>query len=117
MIDFIFNVIFWILALYGLYEVIKNIIYISTYTKLKDKGTYVIVAVKDQEETIEGFLRSFLFKTIHEKKVGVKDVIIVDLKSKDNTKEIIKKLSKENQYIKLMNWKECKELIDDENQK
>ena len=32
MLNFILNGILWTLALYGLFEVIKNIIYICTYT-------------------------------------------------------------------------------------
>ena len=33
MIEFVLNTIFWTLAIYGLFEIIKNIIYINTYTK------------------------------------------------------------------------------------
>ena len=53
--DFIFNTILWTLALYGLFEIIKTIINIYTYTNLKSDGIYVIVAVKNQENKIEGF--------------------------------------------------------------
>ena len=52
MIDFILHVIFWTLALYGLFELIKNIIYLYTYTNLKSEGIYIIVAVKNQEDKI-----------------------------------------------------------------
>ena len=61
MLEFVLNTIFWTLAIYGLFEVIKNIIYISKYTKFKSDGIYVIIAVKNQEEKIEGFIRSILF--------------------------------------------------------
>lgn len=47
MLDFILNVIFCILALYGVIEIIKNVYYILTYTNLKSNGTYLIVAVKN----------------------------------------------------------------------
>ena len=60
--NFILNTIFWTLALYGLYEIIKNIIYINTYTKFKSEGIYLIIGVKNQEKNIEGFLRAILFK-------------------------------------------------------
>ena len=46
--DFILNGVFWILALYGLFEIIKNIIYICTYTNLKADGIYIIIATKNQ---------------------------------------------------------------------
>ena len=65
MLEFVLNTAFWTLALYGLFEIVKNIIYISTYTKFQSDGMYLIVAVKNQEEKIEGFLRSILFKIIY----------------------------------------------------
>ena len=91
--EFILNTIFWTLALYGLFEIIKNIIYISTYTKFKSDGIYLIIAVKNQEEKIEGFLRSVIFKILYGKDEYLKNIIVADLKSTDKTKEIVKKLA------------------------
>lgn len=114
--EFILNTIFWTLALYGLFEIIKNIIYISTYTKLKSDGIYLIIAVKNQEDKIEGFLRSILFKILYGKEEDLKNIIVADLKSEDKTKEIAKKLSDEYECLKVINWKECKEIIDNVNE-
>ena len=36
----------------------------------------------------------------------------VDLKSKDNTKEILKKLESEYENINVLSWKDCKDMID-----
>ena len=115
--EFLLNTIFWTLAIYGLFEIIKNIIYINTYTKFKSDGIYLIIAVKNQEEKIEGFIRSILFKILYGREEYLKNIIIADLKSSDNTKEIAKKLSKEYDCLKVLNWKECKDIIDnlDEN--
>ena len=63
MLEFVLNTIFWTLAIYGLFEIIKNI-------------------------------------------------IVADLNSSDNTKEIAKKLSKDYEILKVTNWKECKNIID-----
>ena len=112
MLDFILSGIFWVLALYGFFEIIKNIIYTYTYTNLKPDGIYFIIAVKNQEKGIEGFIRSFLFKLIYGKEENVKDVIMVDLNSKDDTKQILEKLGKDYEEIKVSNWHECKEIID-----
>ena len=65
MLEFIVNTIFWTFTIYGIYEFIKNIIYLTTYTNMKADGIYVIIAVKNQEEKIEGFLRSILFKILY----------------------------------------------------
>ena len=110
--EFILNTIFWTLALYGLFEIIKTIIYITTYTKMQSDGIYIIIAVKNQEEKIEGFLRSILFKILYGKEDYLKNIIVADLKSTDKTKEIAKKLSKDYDCLKVLNWRECKDIID-----
>ena len=116
MLEFITNTIFWTLAIYGLFEIIKNIIYISTYTKFKSDGIYVIIAVKNQEEKIEGFLRSILFKILYGREEYLKNIIVADLNSSDNTKDIVRKLSKDYDILKVTSWKECKDIIDNTNQ-
>lgn len=115
MTDFIINGIIWTLALYGLMEIIKEIIYIFSYTKLKSDGIYVIIAVKNQENTIETFMRTILFRIIYGKEENIKDIIVVDLDSIDNTKKILEKLSKDYDCIKISDWKECKDLLDNIN--
>ena len=112
MSNFIINTCLWTLALYGLFEIIKNIIYMFTYANHKEDGIYIIIATKNQENRIECFLRSCLFKIFYGKEDYIKDVIITDLGSKDKTQEIEEKISKNIQGIKLLKWKECKELID-----
>lgn len=110
--DFIANTILWTLALYGLFEIIKTIINIFTYTNLQSDGIYVIVAVKNQENKIEGFLRSFLFRIIYGKEESIKNIIVTDLDSNDRTIEILNNLKKEYENLKVTNWRECKEVIE-----
>ena len=109
--EIVISIIIWTLALYGLFEIIKNIVYICTYTKLNTKGIYLLVAVKNQEENIECFLRNVVFRIIYGKE-EVENIIVVDLSSKDNTKKIVENLEKEYEQIKLLNWKECRELLE-----
>ena len=89
MMDFILTAIVWTLALYGLIEIIKNIIYIFTYTNLKSNGIYIIIGVKNQEEKIEGFLRTTIFRLLYGKEECIKDIIVTDLDSTDGTKEML----------------------------
>ena len=112
MLDFITNVIIWVLALYGLIEIIKTIYYICTCTNLESDGIYFIIAVKNQEEKIEGFMRSILFRILYGKEECIKNVIITDLGSTDKTKEIAKKLENDYKIINIMDWRNCKDLID-----
>ena len=76
----------------------------------------MIIAVKNQEEKIEGFLRSIIFKILHGREEYLKNIIVADLQSNDNTKEIAKKLEKDYEILKVTSWKECKDIIDNINE-
>ena len=117
MLEFVLNTVFWTLAIYAFFEVVKSVIYIGTYTKFRSDGIYVIIAVKNQEEKIEGFLRSIIFKILYGREEYLKNIVVADLQSSDNTKEIAKKLSKDYDVLKVTSWKDCKQIIDsvDEN--
>ena len=110
--NFIINSVLWTFALYGLFELIKQIIYMCTYTNMKEDGIYIIVAVKNQEEKIEGFLRSVLFKILYGKEEYLKKIIVTDLDSVDNTKSILEKFSNDYSEIKLVDWEACKKQLD-----
>lgn len=112
MLNFILNALVYVLAIYGLIEIIKNIMYVMEYTNLSEDGIYIIIASKNQEKKIEGILRSVLFKIMYGKEEEIKKVILVDLDSKDNTLKKLKKFKKENEYVTVSTWKECKEIID-----
>lgn len=117
MLDFIINGIIWVLALYGLIEIIKTICYAQAFSKIKTNGIYFIIAVKNQEEQIEGFMRSILFRILYGKEDNVNEIIVADLGSTDNTKEILEKLQQDYEFINLIDWKTCKDLIDNIDEK
>ena len=110
--NFIVNSILWTLALYGLIELIQQIIYIFVNSNVQQDGIYIIIAVKNQEERIEGFLRSVLFKILYGKEEYIRDIIVADLDSTDKTKEIVEKISSDYACVKVKRWKECKDMID-----
>ena len=110
--EFLLNSILWTLAIYGGFQIVKTITNIYTYKNLKPDGIYIIVAVKNQENKIEGFLRNFLFRIIYGKEENIEDIIVVDLDSKDQTPIIINKLKDDYNGIKVGNWNECKDIIE-----
>ena len=112
LMSFIINAIVWTLAFYGLFEIIKTILYITIHTNLRSSGIYMIIGVKNQEKEIEGILRSIIFKILYGKEEQIKDIVVADLNSNDNTKEIIQRLEEEYESIKVVNWRECKEILD-----
>ena len=111
MLDYIINCIFWVCALYGFIEIIKNIIYIHSCNSIKTEGIHIIIAVKNQENKIEGFLRSLNFRILYGKEDCIEKIIVLDLNSSDNTKQIIENISSDYSNIKLVNWKEFYELF------
>lgn len=112
LMSFIIKAIVWTLAFYGLFEIIKTILYITIHTNLRSSGIYMIIGVKNQEKEIEGILRSIIFKILYGKEEQIKDIVVADLNSNDNTKEIIQRLEEEYECIKVVNWRECKEILD-----
>lgn len=117
MLEFIMFGIIWTLAIYGFIEIIKTIYFYLIHTKLNSNGIYLIVAVKNQEEKIEGVLRSILFRFIYGKEESINDIIVTDLGSQDKTNDIIEKLGRDYNSVKILNWKDCKELIEKINEK
>jgi len=115
MFNFLLNTFLWTFALYGLFEILKTIIYIFTYTNLKSNGIYFIVATKNQEKTIEGFIRSIVFRVLYGKEDYIKEIIVADLNSEDSTLKILTNLQKEYDILKVSSWKDCKDLIDNIN--
>ena len=106
------NFLLWVFAIYGFIEFIKTIYYTITYTNLKSDGIYFIIATKNQEDKIEMFVRSILFRILYGKENNIKNIILTDLNSQDNTKKIVDNMKKDYSIIKTMSWKNCKELID-----
>ena len=72
----------------------------------------MIVAVKKQENKIEVFMRSLLFRFLYGSEDYLSNIIVTDLNSTDNTKKILHHLEKDYDFIKVANWKECKDIID-----
>lgn len=100
------------LALYGLIEIAKTIINIFTKINVRANGVYMVLLMKNQEERAEGIIRSFLFRYIYGKDDILENIIIADLNSSDNTKEVLKKLKTDYEQIEVCDWEECKEIID-----
>lgn len=117
MLDFILFGILWTFAMYGFIEIIKTIYYSFNHCKIRNEGIYLIFAVKNQEEKIEGFLRSILFRFIYGKEENIDNIIVTDLGSSDNTLEILNKMKNDYEIIEVLNWKECKEVIEKINDK
>lgn len=112
MADFFTTSAIWILAMYGLIEIVKTILISVIKPNFSDSGIYLIVAVKNQEDRIEGFLRSFLFRILYGKEEYIKDIYITDLNSTDGTHRILENIEKDYNGIKVYDWQTCKQIIE-----
>ena len=110
MVDFVFTSILWILALYGFFEIIKNIIYIHKLPNVSFNGTSFIITVHNQENSIEYFLKLFIYKILYYN-INFPDIVIVDLNSTDKTLEILNKFSRDFSFIKVLTFDEYKDII------
>lgn len=98
MVYFILNTILWTMAFYGIIELAKQI-FNSIY---KGKKEYLIILVKNEEKNIEWTIRKILIKIKMENIKNIEKIIIIDLGSNDNTKEILEKIEKDYAIIKFV---------------
>lgn len=106
MINFIINGIIWTLAIYGFMEIMKIVCGFDTYNIKESDGIYLAVAVKNQESTIENFLRSLIFKILYGKEKQIKEIRVIDLNSNDGTMQILKKMEEDSELVKVIDGKE-----------
>lgn len=112
MLDFFIKSIVWILALYGFFDIIKDIIRMSFKHNHYANGTYVVVLVKNQANSIEVFLKSIIFRILYGKESDLNKIILVDLNSADETSSILEKLSKDYDILDLSSWNNLKNQFD-----
>lgn len=101
MLVFMIQIIIWTLILYTIYEIARIIICYFEIPSKNQKDTYIMV-VKNSEEYIEGFLRSLIFKILYGKEKQIKQILIIDLDSKDKTIDIVNRMMMDYGYIKLI---------------
>jgi|LSQX01.3.fsa_nt_gb hypothetical protein len=80
----------------------------------KNEGVYIVITVKDQEETIEGRIRSIVWKGLNNPYCGVTpNVLVVDMGSTDDTLEILNRLRNEYDFMKVTNKEEYAKILEE----
>ncbi len=87
-------------AVYGVLQIIAKSIF--GFNREKSDAIFVhrVIGVSDCQETIEGMIRSVVWEDIRE------ELIVVDMGSKDETPEILKRLEEYYDYLKVMTLEE-----------
>ncbi len=110
MLDFILTSILWILALYGLFEILKTIVHVHKYPRSSFTDTSFVITVHNQENSIEYFLRLFIYKMLYYN-LSIPEIIIVDLDSTDNTLNILRTFANDFYFISVLTLEEYKNLL------
>lgn len=112
MLNFIVCCIVWTFAIYGFVDIFKILWNRRIHKRIETNGIYVIIAAKNQEQQIEMFLRSAIFRILYGKEEYLKNIIVTDLNSIDNTKAILEKFSEDYDEIKIIEWDNLKKKLD-----
>ena len=88
--------------MYGTVEIILNIVSNYQIKRMRRKSKYIIILEKNQEEKIEGIIRSLELEELTNKNNKFEETIIIDFNSTDSTKEILDRICKKNKNIKVL---------------
>lgn len=101
--DIVTTVVICIFALYGLISIISDWVKILTQnTKPLLEKSYVVITVKNCQDSIEGTIRSLAWKMLSKNNTISKELIIIDKGSQDDTLKILSRLEKEYDFIHTM---------------
>ena len=96
MLKVIIDFFTYLLAVYGILSLIINIAdALHARKTAASKGTRLALIVRDQEQTVEGFIRSIFLNDHTRRFLPQGKLHVVDLDSTDATAEILKRLEKE----------------------
>ncbi len=102
----------YLLAAYGTFCIIISIWHsISQRMHYKNNDVKLVLIVKNQEETIEGIVRSAFSEDNLRKIMSTEKPAIVDMGSTDNTIDIISKLNKNFEYFEIFNKSSREEIF------
>lgn len=64
---------------------------------------YTVMTVRNQEETIEGMIRSAAWKSVlRQGGRTINDIVVLDLGSEDETRDILQRLEREYDFVHVM---------------
>jgi len=103
MLDVILQSVICFLAVYGLIQMGFNIY--DAFMDMrhdKQKNMYIIITVKNQQDTIERIVRYLVWKNLNNEYGGIlPNILIVDMGSTDDTPEILSRLHREYNFIQV----------------
>jgi cellulose synthase/poly-beta-1,6-N-acetylglucosamine synthase-like glycosyltransferase len=102
MLDILIQSLVCFFAVYGAIQMGFNIYNTLTDIQYKKDDIYIIVTVKNQQDTIEGIIRSIVWRSLNNHHGGtVPNILVVDMGSTDDTLKILNKLCGEYDFIQV----------------
>lgn len=94
------DALFWFFVAVGILSIIQSMVHWITGARRKNDDMYVVLTVKNQQDTVEAMIRSIVWQNLHNKNGGaIPQIVVVDLGSQDETSSILKRLSEDFQFI------------------
>ncbi|MDK2799527.1 MAG: hypothetical protein PWP27_1905 [Clostridiales bacterium] len=109
MVEIIFQSLICFFAVYGVIQMgIQIYDYLYNFqSNNKKNDVYIIITVKNQQDTIEGIIRSVVWKSLNNNHGGiVPNILVVDMGSTDDTLKILDKLCMEYDFIEIADKEE-----------
>lgn len=94
------NALFWFFSIVGVFSLISDFTgFLVSLGKEKNEPC-IVLTVKNQQESVEGLIRSIVWQNLHAKNGGrVPKIIVVDLGSSDNTPDILNRIASDYDFI------------------
>ncbi len=109
--DLIPEILLYLFAVYGMLSLIISAIESITKRKnIKNPGVKLVILLKNQQDTVEGVIRTILAAETSRDIVSDGKLYIVDMGSQDETLKILKKLKRNYDMIEIFDMND-KELI------
>lgn len=96
MLEFVIQLIVWILCIYGLFSIIQDCVNFNTYKKLEENIQFVMT-VKNVENGIEEYIRELTYS-----RNFYNNLVVIDMDSTDDTINILHRLENEKFNMKVL---------------
>lgn len=94
------DALFWFFVAVGILSIVQSIVHWALGARHKKEDMYVVLTVKNQQDTVEAMIRSIVWQNLHNKNGGIiPQIVVVDLGSQDETPNILKRLADDFQFI------------------
>ncbi|HOQ37962.1 MAG TPA: hypothetical protein PK033_07690 [Acetivibrio sp.] len=121
MLQIVLEVLVCVLAAYGLIILLHELLLSAKQSRsYKNSMVKLVLIVKNQGETIEGVLRNVLPRDFIRKLMPGGKLIVLDMGSKDDTMDILRKLERDYECLEVLKRSEMEYLFkcfEDENER